>query len=194
MSLLHTHTGSAPANGSGCNLNGDQICDTPADPMLIGLVNGECEYVGGVTDPNGDPYSPLTNNIMSYAPPSCRQELTQMQLNRVLFSAMYERNYLESADTFHMERLPDYTELPVRLSPNPSIGFTQVSVDQVSDPGQTLTVAVYNLRGEEVHRQVRDEDHRDEAVNIDLTPFQKGIYFVSVSDGNLTGTQKLIVP
>lgn len=86
--LYHTHNGASgnvpnePANGSGaCTFGapnsslaandpnnpsnkGDGISDTPPDPLLIGMVNNSCQYVGPYTP---DPSQGIdTRNIMGY--------------------------------------------------------------------------------------------------------------------------------
>jgi len=74
LGLPHTHdviTEAELVDGSNCSTGGDYICDTPADPNLglAGMIEyGTCTYIGTVTDANGDPYTPSTTNIMSYAP------------------------------------------------------------------------------------------------------------------------------
>ncbi len=106
FSLYHTHgksncgTTDELVDGSNCSNKGDDVCDTPADPNLYfdcdqSLVSN-CSYTGGTnyTDANGDAYSPDVNNIMSYAPKSCRTNLTSGQLARAAFSALNDRNYL----------------------------------------------------------------------------------------------------
>lgn len=199
LSLHHTHAavnGPATVNGTGCQFNGDQICDTPADPMLLGLVNEGCEYVGSMIDPNGEPYSPLTNNVMSYAPADCRSTFTQTQLNRMSFSVVYERSYLHSADTFRMMRLPEYEELPVTLSPNPSDGSAHVTIPVTPDDVSDVVISVYNLRGEEILSSVHGTDvhqRQQKPLQVDLGQLDSGIYLVSVSNGTLSGSQKLIV-
>ena len=80
--LLHTFEGSGSANaelvdGSNCDTAGDQICDTPADPFILGTssilyfnpITGD--YIYMVTDANGDFYIPNVQNIMSYYPGDC---------------------------------------------------------------------------------------------------------------------------
>jgi hypothetical protein len=68
LGLLHTFEtgiGSELVNGSNCTSAGDLLCDTPADPN--GNFNGTtCVYTGIGVDANGQAYSPLTNNLMSY--------------------------------------------------------------------------------------------------------------------------------
>ncbi len=85
LGLSHTHHGTDLNEGGGCqelvirsintslpfpNPNckvcGDFICETPADPGLLDLVDASCNYTGTATDANGQVYTPNTNNIMSY--------------------------------------------------------------------------------------------------------------------------------
>ncbi len=97
FSLYHTHgksnfgTTDELVDGTNCEIAGDDVCDTPADPNLLGKVQG-CQYIGTETDANGQPYTPQVNNIMSYS--SCRSVFTQGQFDRVIFSALNDRNYL----------------------------------------------------------------------------------------------------
>lgn len=75
--LMHTfeNPGSELVNGSNCATAGDLICDTEADfdatqqfpPVFIG-----CNYVGNLVDSNGDFYTPLLANYMSYSPCGCK--------------------------------------------------------------------------------------------------------------------------
>ena len=104
--LKHTHNGTGNnvdciiegdnvelVNGEECDIRGDQLCDTPADPNLAPdrLVNAEdcsfnnskCSNENGVfcecADANGDSYEPDTGNYMSYTREICGDHLTAMQ-------------------------------------------------------------------------------------------------------------------
>ena len=80
LGLLHTFGPTSRtkelADGSNCESQGDLICDTPADPNRLELVNSDCIYHGTVEDSlgypdtirdaNGDAYDPDVHNIMSY--------------------------------------------------------------------------------------------------------------------------------
>lgn len=86
-------------NGSNCSTAGDDICDTPADPGLLGIgctgyVVSNCVYTGSFTDANGDPYDPDVSNIMSYAPHSCRNTFSAGQYARASFYNTNARGYL----------------------------------------------------------------------------------------------------
>ncbi len=95
--LYHTHetwpdnmgnpTAVECPSGNNCSTAGDQLCDTPADPGLSGLVNEACTYIGSATTPrscDNTPYNPLTRNLMSYSRATCRSEFTPNQLSKVL--------------------------------------------------------------------------------------------------------------
>ena len=78
-----------------CSFAGDELCDTPADPNLF--VNGgvsNCTYVGTLTDTNGATYQADPTNFMSYGPNNCRDHFTPMQLARMEYSALNDRNSL----------------------------------------------------------------------------------------------------
>ncbi len=71
-----------------CEVNGDGLADTPAEPNLTQYTNKECEYTGTLTDAWGEPYKPTTNNIMSYpGHRECRTNFTPMQRAVMLYTA-----------------------------------------------------------------------------------------------------------
>lgn len=75
-------------SGSGANCSttgGDSFCDTHADPRLSSVkVNNSCVYIANESHPDtGQPFTPLTNNIMSYTPHHCRTSFTQEQKNKI---------------------------------------------------------------------------------------------------------------
>ena len=93
LGLPHTHgytnTGTTTelVDGSNCTTNGDRFCDTPADPNLLGLVNGSCQYTGTGTDANGATYLPDVTNIMSYGRSSCVNKFSPEQLDKMYLVA-----------------------------------------------------------------------------------------------------------
>jgi hypothetical protein len=63
-------------NETNCATTGDLICDTEAD-FNANLTNPYvfdpfCNYIGNLTDANGDFYTPMVSNYMSYSPCSCK--------------------------------------------------------------------------------------------------------------------------
>ena len=104
--LYHTHGKSncgvltdELVNGSNCGTAGDDVCDTPADPGLLGIacsgyVVSNCLYTGTITDSNGDSFDPDVSNIMSYAPHNCRNTFSPEQYARASFYNNNTRGYL----------------------------------------------------------------------------------------------------
>ncbi|WP_188506635.1 M43 family zinc metalloprotease [Parapedobacter pyrenivorans] len=106
VGLFHTHRGTAriepgggPAqcpelvNGSNSSTCGDYVTDTPADPEQWSFT---CAYVGTGTDANGQAYSPLTDNVMSYVPPVCLLNFTPLQTAR-MHTAIDNSSILQNA-------------------------------------------------------------------------------------------------
>jgi hypothetical protein len=60
-----------------CDVDGDLLCDTPADDN--GSVNGSCTYIGAGTDACGVTYTPMTSNMMTYGNFICRSAFTGNQ-------------------------------------------------------------------------------------------------------------------
>jgi len=76
-------------NGLICEINGDGLADTPAEPSLSFLVDNNCKFTGAILkDRWGDKYKSNTNNIMSYPTHSkCRDNFTEGQVAVMLFTA-----------------------------------------------------------------------------------------------------------
>jgi Pregnancy-associated plasma protein-A len=86
--LLHTFEGNGVelVNGSNCQIAGDNICDTPADPFVNGdpvenyvNVGLGCRFISPKVDANGEFYTPDVGNIMSYYPDECGCGFTHQQ-------------------------------------------------------------------------------------------------------------------
>ena len=100
FTLFHTHgktnTGTTDefVNGTNCMTAGDDICDTPADPNLTGLVNNACDYIGSLTDANGELFTPNPRNIMAYSIDACQTLFTAGQYSRIRTGLEEGRSYL----------------------------------------------------------------------------------------------------
>lgn len=80
-------------NGSNCATAGDDVCDTPADPLQFfnsSFLNN-CVYTGNMVDANGDAYQPDPSNYMSYAPFACRNKFSAQQMSRMAYSVNFDR-------------------------------------------------------------------------------------------------------
>ncbi len=97
FSLLHTFdtaAGTEFVNESNCATTGDLICDTYAD-IDPAPVSPLCLWTGTNQDTNGDYYTPIIGNIMSYHPSSCKTPFTIGQLDRMINYFFSYRNYLK---------------------------------------------------------------------------------------------------
>ncbi len=68
-----------------CDVNGDFLCDTAADPELSGpLVQYQfCNYTSNYTDNWGEVWTPNVNNIMSYSYYTCRNYFSPLQIGKM---------------------------------------------------------------------------------------------------------------
>src|SRR5690606_36074949 len=75
-----------------CEVNGDQLCDTPADPGLFrenrvpaSYVGNNCTYQSNLdgTDNWGDQWQPNTNNVMSYSTSTCFENFSILQFGKM---------------------------------------------------------------------------------------------------------------
>lgn len=97
--LQHTHEYAGTGKGErverhGCTHWGDGICDTPADPNLWGWVDANGKYTGIHRDAEGNGYTPMVHNLMSYAPARFRSEFTPGQARRIEQTALFKRQNL----------------------------------------------------------------------------------------------------
>jgi len=78
-----------------CEINGDGLADTPAEPNLSFLVDNNCKFTGTVLkDKWGDKYKSNTNNIMSYPTHyKCRNSFTEGQIAVMLYNASENKYY-----------------------------------------------------------------------------------------------------
>ena len=119
FTLFHTHgktnqgTTDELVDGSNCEGAGDNVCDTPADPNLLGQVTN-CAYSGTQTDVNGDVYKPQVENIMAYSPDQCQNLFTAGQYGRIRNGFENSRAYLNYvAANFSANFFADQRELCV---------------------------------------------------------------------------------
>lgn len=133
--LLHTHgmencSAASTAttelvNGSNCATAGDFVCDTPADPGLLGAgclqsqVSEACAYIGVARDAQNQPFAPDTRNIMSYSRSACRTRLSAGQYARIFSTYKQFRTYLKCSPTSAVTR---------RLSLSAPVAFLPTTV------------------------------------------------------------------
>jgi len=76
-----------------CEVNGDMLCDTPADPLLTdAAVNNDCSInsnnLSPVQDRWGDAWTPDTRNVMAYGEYGCLTTFTASQV-AIMYSNLH---------------------------------------------------------------------------------------------------------
>jgi len=97
LGLLSTHDtlgGYEQVDESNCSVSGDFLCDTWADPNLLGWVDTNCVYFGNHIDTRGEFYVPSVANLMSESYDDCKCIFTPHQYRRILFYLKNYRDYL----------------------------------------------------------------------------------------------------
>lgn len=127
FNLYHTHEtafGLEFVDGTNCSSAGDLLCDTPADPNCYGVVNTACLYIGGETDPHGDPYDPDVSQLMSYARNLCQDTFSPMSEAKMV-------NTLLNLRPGHLSRGCSAVAPPAVSIVNPTDGFVDQTLDIV---------------------------------------------------------------
>jgi hypothetical protein len=143
--LFHTHEtafGEELVSKINCEIAGDFICDTPADPLLNNSNVFNCSYFGQAVDMMGENYRPDTRNIMSYAPIGCRSRFSWQQLFRMRDVHLNENSYLM--------RTCDFPDFSVKIDtffaafrPGQSIDLPLIIYNLGSKKVQGLTIDAY---------------------------------------------------
>ena len=81
----------------------------------------------------------------------------------------------------------------IAMFPNPAKGYATIALENIAD--QNVEVTLINILGEEVHRLYSGRViSMYQEIPVNLTSFEKGIYFVKVSThGDVVLTDKLII-
>ncbi len=171
--LMHTHetfAGAELVDGSNCSFAGDQICDTPADPMLdYSNVNISCVYTGTVTDGNGVPYTPDVTNIMSYSRKECRFYFSPMQYAVLNTTMQNDRSYLYCSYGVGIKELQQGL---FSLFPNPGNESLSLSLKQEAE-GSVFDL--YDALGSRVLSAPLSKEY-----HIDTRNLPAGIYFYTL--------------
>lgn len=193
LGLWHTHqvtdSQRETVNGSNCGIAGDELCDTPADPRLSGLVSSDCQYTGSATDPNGEQYQPDVTNIMSYSRKACRDFFSPQQIERIRFYLERDRSHLicnvsTSLSEFEKE------SLEVNVQPNPFESEFILSIRSAEYLKTSITI--YSTTGRQVdQRQVQLSSGMNDIL-FDSNNYAKGIYFVQIASSTTQTTSKIV--
>lgn len=183
--LMHTHetfAGAELVDGSNCSFAGDQICDTPADPMLdYSTVNTSCVYTGTVTDGNGAPYTPDVTNIMSYSRKECRFYFSPMQYAVLNTTMQNDRSYLYCSFGVGIKELQQGL---FSVFPNPGNESLYLNLKQEAE-GSVFDL--YNTLGSQVLSAPVSKEYRIDTRNLPV-----GIYFYTLKISGNTYSGKWV--
>lgn len=202
FNLFHTHEtalGEEFVDGSNCLVAGDELCDTPADPVLTsGTVSSTtCQYTGSEVDGHGDPYDPDCALLMSYSLKHCRDAFTPDSYVRIENTLVNERPELVTSPG---SGAPERAAAPAGVTlaaprPNPSGGVSGLRFT-LAAPSR-VEITVFDVRGARIRTVARafypEGEHAagwdglDEAGNA-VTP---GIYFARLTAGDESVTRKI---
>lgn len=194
FSLIHTHgiyndqLTKEFVNGKNCNEEGDQICDTPADPKLTSKnQNNFCRYVGDEKDCNGDTFTPDTGNIMSYSMKGCRSYFSKQQLSRMYAYYLSVKNYLNMDTTSNLKNVVGNEKsgkLNIKIFPNPISG--DVLYMQPNSFEEPLKYEITNFMGQ----VYKSGTLTNQPIQVDQ--LASGTYLVTVKNKNSKVVKKII--
>ena len=78
--------------------------------------------------------------------------------------------------------------------PNPTNGLITIQTTSTLFSNKNITLRLLNIAGVEVvNKIISEEDFKESKIKLDLSSFEKGIYFLGIfSDGKFIATQKIL--
>ncbi len=179
LGLYHTHNEWADSelvDGSNCEIAGDYICDTPADPNLLYLryrtTTSTCIYTDSLKDLNGDLYMPDITNYMSYAVTKCRNTFSQQQIEIMNYHAATSFNFLVNC-------------------PEPNFSYSYIAPNVVNGEGfnlylkngkmnMPLKISVWSLIGQQMKVVESYKQQEEKLLFVEVANLPSGFYTLSV--------------
>lgn len=188
FSLLHTHStsnGAELVSGTNCSFAGDLLCDTPADPRLSSTnTNDNCQYIGTELDNQQNPYTPSTENIMSYAPKECRLRFTFEQLLQMEAYFIAEGTFLQCSAITSTEN-PAF-EQAIQVYPNP--GNASVFISALPEKAH---IELLDTSGKSLFK--KEYEQTNDAFEVQaIQQFEAGVYFLKITFDHHNITKKLV--
>jgi len=189
FSLLHTHStsnGAELVSGTNCSFAGDLLCDTPADPKLSNdNTNDDCEYIGTALDNQQNAYMPSLENLMSYAPKSCRTSFTLEQLTQMEAYFIAEGTFLQCLDM--STSTPELT-LSNNITVYPNPGNTSIFISELPEPA---IVELLDTSGKILFTKEYTQAFSTLAFD-EINQFNSGVYILKITLSEQIISKKLI--
>lgn len=174
LGLYHTHEsyfGKELVDGSNCQEAGDFICDTPADPNLLGTA---CVYTGDKTDPNGALYRPDASNYMSYAPDRCVNSFTKTQLENMNHIANWLYPSSSISCSYDIKQDESY------VAPNPISGNNLWVFIKNEFVRTHIDITLSTTLGKVVRTMENYKAEENLRVLLNVEDLERGFYFLTV--------------
>ena len=184
FNLDHTFAGCGESNCADYNVNnpnGDGVCDTPA----LNVENYDCPAAGDVM---GCSNYALTMNYMDYTNDACMYMFTAGQAARML--ARY--NTIKSEFKSDVLGNESFYKNDFSIYPNPNKGSFTIQFTSNSSNDNGVKVFVHDMSG----RLILESNFENSASfnqNIQLNNAQAGVYLLTVTDGDIKETKKIVV-
>jgi len=82
-------------------------------------------------------------------------------------------------------------KLDFSVNPNPNQGVFDVSISSIRK--SDIQLEIHNLRGKKIYSELIQKKQKDISKRINLDALSAGIYFITIQQGNLTKTQKIVI-
>ena len=184
FNLEHTFAGCGESNCAVYNVNnpnGDGVCDTPE----LNVENYDCPAAGDVM---GCSNYALTMNYMDYVDDACMYMFTAGQAERML--AWY--NTIAGEFKSNVLGNESFLKNDFSIYPNPNKGSFTIQFTSNSSNGNGVKVLVHDMRG----RVILENNFENSATfnqNIQLNNAQAGVYLLTVTDGEMEQSKKIVV-
>jgi hypothetical protein len=99
-----------------------------------------------------------------------------------------EEEFIEDFTTFSLE---DLTANDIRAFPNPTSEFTNISI--TLENTQLISIRLVNTIGQELYSMTNEFDAGTSNTKINLSTFDAGIYFYTVSNDKFSSTRRLVI-
>jgi hypothetical protein len=99
-----------------------------------------------------------------------------------------EEEFIEDFTTFSLE---DLTANDIRAFPNPTSEFTNISI--TLENTQLISIRLVNTIGQELYSMTNEFDAGTSNTKINLSTFDAGIYFYTVSNDKFSSTRRIII-
>ncbi len=194
LGLYHVFYGGCPNDD--CLIQGDRVCDTPPSTQssfILSCIDNTCTTDADDTTANNPFNYDVDDNLrtyMNYGYPSCINQFTYGQAERMRLMLVYYRSELLSSDGCENINLTHFYKNPHSAFFNYDHENMEIRITHncVSD----IQVTVYDCMGKIV---VYKESNNKNSILLSTSSLNNGLYFVKIESiyGNMILADKVII-